>query len=169
MTKTLKFEELGDNHLFKIKQIAEKVWPDTFSAILSSEQIKYMMDMMYSLTALQKQSDQGCKFILVYENGTEAGFVSYQLNHPEPQVVKIHKIYFLQEFQGKGLGKLLLTKVAQIALKKQCHTITLNVNRFNTNAIKAYEKIGFSVTKTEDINIGNGFLMEDYKMDKTIG
>ena len=31
-----------------LRKVAFKVWPQTFAAILSSEQISYMMDMMYS-------------------------------------------------------------------------------------------------------------------------
>ena len=32
-----------------------------------------------------------------------------------------------------------------------------------------YEKLGFTVIKEEDIDIGNGYLMNDYVMEKKIG
>jgi predicted lactoylglutathione lyase len=40
----------------------------------------------------------------------------------------------------------------------------LNVNRFN-KAIQFYRKIGFEITDTVDIAIGNGYFMEDYIME----
>ena len=45
--------------------------------------------------------------------------------------------------------------------------LTLNVNRFN-KAIDFYLKNGFKIIKEENIEIGNGFLMEDYVMEKIL-
>jgi diamine N-acetyltransferase len=46
-------------------------------------------------------------------------------------------------------------------------TLLLNVNRDNS-AKTFYEKLGFAVLKVEDIDIGNGFFMNDYIMEKKI-
>ena len=40
----------------------------------------------------------------------------------------------------------------------------LNVNRFN-KAIQFYTKMGFIITDTVDVAIGNGYFMEDYIME----
>ena len=48
-----------------IQQIARQTWPDTFQAILSGEQIAYMLDMMYSTVALTTQTKKlGNVFLL---------------------------------------------------------------------------------------------------------
>ncbi|MEI9808163.1 MAG: hypothetical protein WDO16_09960 [Bacteroidota bacterium] len=41
------------------------------------------------------------------------------------------------------------------------------MNRSN-NAKLFYEKIGFIVIREEDIDIGNGYLMNDYVMEKQV-
>ena len=45
-----------------------------------------------------------------------------------------------------------------------CKRLTLAVNRKNINAIAAYRKWGFAVTATSYVEIGEGFVMDDYIM-----
>ena len=42
------------------------------------------------------------------------------------------------------------------------HKLRLNVNIHNTPAINFYEKYGFHKAYDEDIDIGNGFFMNDH-------
>jgi RimJ/RimL family protein N-acetyltransferase len=44
--------------------------------------------------------------------------------------------------------------------------IRLTVNRYNTNSIKAYEKMGFKNKREVVQDIGNDFVMDDYEMIK---
>ena len=69
------------------------------------------------------------------------------------------KLYVLPEAHGKGLGKLLMNEVRNKAMEAGADSLELNVNRYN-NAKDFYEKIGFVVKETVDIEIGNGFLYE---------
>jgi ribosomal protein S18 acetylase RimI-like enzyme len=46
--------------------------------------------------------------------------------------------------------------------------IVLTVNKNNTNAIRAYERIGFKKTGSLVQDIGSGFVMDDYAMEKTV-
>ena len=45
--------------------------------------------------------------------------------------------------------------------------IELNVNRFN-KAIYFYQKNQFEIVEEVDIEIGNGYLMEDYVMKRNL-
>ena len=46
--------------------------------------------------------------------------------------------------------------------------MTLNVNRKNTGAIRAYERCGFEIRERGDFPIGDGFVMEDFIMVRDI-
>ena len=50
----------------------------------------------------------------------------------------------------------------------QLKTIRLTVNINNVNAIKAYEKLGFKNVGPLVTDIGNGFVMDDYQMEKAL-
>ena len=46
--------------------------------------------------------------------------------------------------------------------------VRLNVNKHNTRAIAAYERNGFARVESVKIDIGGGFFMDDYIMEKTL-
>jgi RimJ/RimL family protein N-acetyltransferase len=58
--------------------------------------------------------------------------------------------------------------VAHAARRAGCRTLTLNVNRKNTGSVRAYERCGFRIVKRGDFPIGNGFVMEDYIMERPL-
>src|SRR5436190_1858539 len=98
-----------DENFTSIRTIANEVWPDTYGSILSKEQFDYMMEMMYSISSLQIQSNvKKHHFILALENETPVGFASYEFNYNGIPKTKIHKIYILTTEQGKGIGKKLI-------------------------------------------------------------
>ncbi|MBI1344120.1 MAG: GNAT family N-acetyltransferase [Terrimonas sp.] len=148
-----------------IRELNDKVWPQTYAPILSPEQIGYMLEMMYSENSLLQQMQEGCTFLIVYHDQEPVGFASFQ--EIEKTIYKLHKIYVLTSEQGKGTGRFLLEDILDRIRKKNGTKIRLQVNRYNT-AKKFYEKLGFSVIGQADFDIGNGFFMNDYIMEKRL-
>lgn len=54
----------------------------------------------------------------------------------------LHDIFVRETYQGKGIGRLLLTTVAQDTLAKGLSSIVFSVLEWNKDAIAAYEKMG---------------------------
>ncbi|MVM32682.1 GNAT family N-acetyltransferase [Spirosoma sp. HMF4905] len=153
-----------------IRDIAYQTWPNTFGEILSPNQISYMLEMMYSLGSLNAQiNEKKHVFLLAKDTDSDEylGYVSYELDYTGQSLTKIHKIYLLPASQGKGVGRLLIDQVASIAIRNNNTRLGLNVNRYN-KAIQFYERMGFLVVGKEDIDIGDGFLMEDFVMEKPL-
>lgn len=151
-----------------IQEIAHTTWYPTFENILSKEQIGYMLEMMYSTQSLLKQIEfKKHKFYLAKDNNRVLGFISIELNYQNQSIAKIHKIYILPSAQGKGIGKVLIKKAEELALENHQTSITLNVNRFN-QALNFYTRLGYENIKSEDIDIGNGYLMEDFVLEKKL-
>ncbi len=148
-----------------IRTLAKQTWPLSYEKILSRSQIIYMMQLMYSENALRKQINEGSQFIIVYNNAIPVGFASY--SETEPTVYKLHKIYLLPNQQGRGTGKFTIEQIIVDILPKGATVLQLNVNRFN-KAKGFYEKLGFVVIKEEKIDIGSGYFMDDYVMEKRI-
>ncbi len=150
------------HHAPLIQSIAEKSWAVAYSQILSAEQLEYMLDLFYTLPVLEKTMEEQT-FLL---HGTE-GFAAYQLNYPAVGVCKIHKLYVLPETQGSGAGRKMVEAIAEVALEQGCHQLILNVNKYN-RALGFYQKIGFKIKKEEVIDIGRGFVMDDYVLIKNL-
>ena len=150
-----------------INDLAIKTWHDAYDKILSAEQVTYMLDMMYSLAAITEQiSIKGHHFLLLSEDDKYLGFASYELNYLSG-ITKLHKLYVLPETQGRGAGRLLISKIEEAAANNNNDKVSLNVNRYNS-AVHFYLKNGYAKTREEDINIGNGYLMEDFIMEKSL-
>lgn len=74
----------------------------------------------------------------------------------------------LQEYQRKGYGGMLIARVCMRARVRGCSRLMLAVNKNNRSAIAAYRKHGFQVSEAAMKDIGGGFVMDDYIMDKAL-
>lgn len=155
----------SENDIPLIRELTFQVWPQTYAAIISEEQMAYMLKMMYSESSLKKQMEEGAQFIIAYDDQEPVGFASYQQTGPE--VFKLHKIYVLLSQQGKGVGKFIINYITDKIKAQNAKALQLQVNRFN-KAKDFYEKLGFIVLSEADFDIGNGFFMNDYVMEKKI-
>ncbi|MBV8253167.1 MAG: GNAT family N-acetyltransferase [Chitinophaga sp.] len=150
-----------------IQALAVKIWTPTYQSILSPEQMTFMMDMMYSTPSLEQQmTEKEHQFIIMADGEAPIAYAAYSKTD-DPSIYKLHKIYLDPTYQGKGAGKFLLNTVADQVAAKGATILELDVNRFN-KAKQFYEKMGFSVIKEKNTDIGNGYLMEDYVMQKPL-
>lgn len=148
-----------------IRDMSLKVWPQTYATILTPDQIEYMLNLMYSEQSLAGQMKEKHEFIIVNDGKEPVGFASFSLI--EPGVYKLHKIYILPTLQGKGAGKFVIGEIVKAIARKGGTALQLNVNR-NNKAKDFYLKLGFSIIREEDIDIGSGYHMNDYVMEKKI-
>ena len=148
-----------------IRELTFNIWPQTYAAILSTEQIAFMLDMMYSEASLKKQMQEGSQFIIVYDDKVPVGFASFK--ETEPNVYKLDKIYILPSQQGKGTGKFVVGYIIAELKNKNAKALQLQVNRYN-KARNFYEKLGFVVLYEADFDIGNGYFMNDYVMELSL-
>ena len=164
MNEDITIHEAGPDDIPVIGQLAWAIWPQTYAGILSPEQLHYVMDLFYSAGSLQSQMlEKKHSFLIVEENKKPIGFASYS-STDQPGVYKLHKIYVLPGQQGKGLGKMIIDRVVQDIRTDSAVALQLNVNRYN-KAKNFYEKLGFTVIREEDIDIGNKYFMNDYVME----
>lgn len=144
-----------------IRTIANQTWPTAYNPIIGAQQVAYMLGLFYSPQALKDQMhEEGHRFIIGYEDDNPVAFASW--SEIEPGIFKLHKLYVLPQLQGKGSGRQMLNYIIGELRQIQATSLRLNVNRHNTSAIAFYNKLGFITLKTEDIDIGGGYFMNDY-------
>mgnify|MGYP000123070070 FL=1 len=148
-----------------IEQLANQIWPITYEAIISKEQINYMLNLMYNQQTLVEQMQLGCEFLLIYLEDKPAGFAAWTSN-TENKIAKLEKIYVLPKQHKKGLGQLLLDEIIEKCKEKGIAKLKLNVNREN-NAKLFYEKNDFEIIETVDISLDK-FWLNDFIMMKNL-
>jgi ribosomal protein S18 acetylase RimI-like enzyme len=82
--------------------------------------------------------------------------------------MKLEQLYLLESFRGKGLGRLMIRRVDTVARVKNLQSIILQVNKQNADSISIYRKAEFQVRESAIFDIGNGYFMDDYIMQKII-
>lgn len=159
----LNIKEAGLDSIRLIRDLTFRVWPQTYRGLLSDAQIDYMLNMMYSESSLEKQMNEGAQFIIVYDDKEPVGFASYQ--EIAPKTYKLHKIYILGSQQGKGTGKFVMEEIIDRIKKAGANSLQLQVNR-NNKAKSFYENLGFVEIDKIKLDIGGGYFMDDYIMEK---
>lgn len=166
MKQNLVIRTAGKADLHCIHALAHKIWPPTYSPILTPEQIDYMLGEMYSIDALLQQLEANHFFLVLECESEPAGYASFSLHADEKKGI-LHKIYLDPDLQRKGLGNLLISAIETRMKEAGMLSIQLDVNRHN-KARYFYEKRGFAVIKEKDTDIGNGFFMNDYVMERSL-
>ena len=82
--------------------------------------------------------------------------------------LKLDKLYLKPDFHGRGIGSKVLQYLTECASDAGYKAICLNVNKENVRAIRAYSKNGFKKKASVKIDIGSGFFMDDFIMEKKI-
>ncbi|MBC3759608.1 GNAT family N-acetyltransferase [Hyunsoonleella sp. SJ7] len=163
MTEIVKAAE--ERQFKLIENLADKIWREHYTAIIGIDQVNFMLKKFQSFEAIQEQIHQGYLYFILKFERKETGYISIK---KDKDALFLSKIYVLKSLRGHGIGKKAMEFIEQKALELNCSYIQLTVNKNNVDSIKAYEKMGF--VKQEDIviDIGNGFVMDDYRMTKSI-
>ncbi len=146
--------------------LAGSIWHSHYANIVSTAQIDYMLAGRFKPDKLRAYLNADDRWMLLLRlAGRPIGYCSYSRTST-PGEMKLEQLYLLQEFRGKGLGGFMLRHVEAQARKLGLSVLMLQVNKQNTDAIAVYRKAGFIVREEAVFDIGNGFFMDDYVMEK---
>lgn len=164
---TVQIVPANEEHLREIAVLAQVIWHEYYPAIITREQIDYMLVQMYSLETLRAELQNGIYYSRLLIDGELSGFASFGPTE-QADIFKLHKLYLHPKQQRRGLGTALLKQCENQARELGARRLLLNVNKRNRNAIKVYERNGFRVAESVVVDIGNGFVMDDYVMSKSL-
>ncbi len=149
-------------HAAIIEDLAKRIWPIAYKNVISAEQIEYMLKWMYSRETVEKEIQEGYVYYLAELDGEFVGYAGISIL--DEKDVKLHKLYRLPDLKCKGIGyHLLNTCIAQAKAWNREYLI-LNVNKYNA-AVKFYLRNKFAIRKEIVLDIGEGFVMDDYIME----
>ena len=149
-----------------IKEIAEKAWRPTYDHILTEQQTLYMLELMYNSLTLENQINGNIEFFVVDLGQETVGY--FAVENVNEQIVKLHKLYLHPTQKQKGLGRKIIQYIKDWTLGNQRKSIILNVNK-NNSAVQFYLKIGFIIIEELVLDIGEGYVMDDYVMQLDLG
>ncbi|HMB99431.1 MAG TPA: GNAT family N-acetyltransferase [Flavobacteriaceae bacterium] len=147
-----------------IEQLADSIWRQHYTPIIGIDQVNYMLEKFQSVEAIASQIKEGFIYYIIYLKEAPAGYLSIMM---EDDILFLSKIYVSKDFRGNSIGKVAITFIESKAKANNLNTIRLTVNK-NNNAANFYKKIGFISKGPIVKDIGGGFVMDDYLMEKQI-
>ncbi len=148
-----------------IESLAKKIWTEHYTPIIGGNQIRYMVDKFQSRESILEQLQEGYLYhLLMEEQGRLIGYLSVL---PREDELFLSKFYISLEFRGKGYGREAMGFILDLARNKNLPKITLTVHKRNPS-VGIYKKLGFIVTGPVMTDIGEGYVMDDYRMELSL-
>jgi ribosomal protein S18 acetylase RimI-like enzyme len=152
-------------HYKVIKELAWKIMPDFYGPYIPQYHISFFLEKYQAVPAIEAQITNGFEYYLIHNSGNTAGYMAIQLNST---ALLLSKLYMLEIYRGKGLGKIAMEFIIDRAKKIKAPKIELIVNRKNLRTIEFYKKWGFQITESQVNKFENGHSEEDYMMSLPI-
>lgn len=150
----------------ELARTAAEIWQEYYISIITMDQIEYMIGKYQSVPAVLDQIDnQGYVYYGMYDEGGIAGYLSVK---EEGGKLFLSKFYVSKENRGKGYASQAMAFLEELCRERGLCHIWLTVNRHNESSIGVYRKKGFQVIREQVADIGNGYVMDDYVMEKEI-
>ena len=93
-------KKAGTGDIPLIRELTFRVWPQTYAShSFAGTNRLYAGDDVQRSFIKKQMTEDGCQFIIVYENGNPVGFASY--SEEEAQRWKLNKIYVSPKSAGK--------------------------------------------------------------------
>jgi ribosomal protein S18 acetylase RimI-like enzyme len=154
-----------DADIGQVEALAETIWNEYFTPIIGRSQVAYMLAKFQSRKAIQSQISTGYEYYLV-QSGSE--YVGYTALVPDNEKMMVSKLYTANSKRGQGVGKTMLNHIESKCVLENIGTIWLTVNKYNDSAIAWYKHLGFRIVDSVKADIGSGFFMDDYIMEKPV-
>lgn len=150
----------------RLAVLAKSIWEEYFVCILTNQQISYMIEKFQSETALKEYITlKGYEYYFICNEKGEIGYFGI---HDEGESLFLSKLYLKEDMRGKGIASNAFTFIEDICKIRGIKSIWLTVNKYNTHSIAVYNAKGFKIIDSEVTPIGNGFVMDDYIMQKLL-
>jgi ribosomal protein S18 acetylase RimI-like enzyme len=166
LSKELHIAPLAEGDIAALIELAGLIWRRHYPGIISMRQIDYMLAQRYTPELIRAQMQSGnAWWEQALVGGRMIGFAQYELYG---RSMKLDKLYVHPDFQRRGYGARMLAHIEDAARRRGLSAVRLNVNKHNLKAIAAYRNNGYATVETVVADIGGGYVMDDYVMEKKL-
>ena len=157
----LKIKECNLEDIKKVKEISIKTFYETFAAQNTEEDMnKYLKENFSYEKMTYEINNSYSKFYIVENNDDVVAYMKINFDKAQTEeghnnTIEVQRIYVLEDFKGKRIGKTLIQKAIEIGENNKVDYIWLGVWEHNIKAIAFYEKLGFKKFDTHIFKLGD--------------
>lgn len=152
--------------LADIERMAHVIWNEYYVQLIGQAQVNYMVEKFQTAAAMQAQIDSGYEYFQIHRGGDAIGYAAIRHDASDARVF-ISKLYLLAAHRKSGAGRETLALIESLARGRGARHLWLTVNKGNPS-VRAYERLGFSVVEALVMDIGGGYVMDDFRMEKPV-
>ena len=153
----------SSTHIEAVESLAKTIWNQHYTPIIGQSQVDYMLEKYQSKAAVKNDIKNGYTYYIAYLDNEPQGYCAVKMDDG----VFLSKFYVIDEARGKGIGKSLLGYVKDYGNQHGAKRIWLTCNKGNPT-LDIYKNLGYEVTKSIVTDIGNGYVMDDYVLQKKL-
>lgn len=146
----------------EVARLADEIYHEHYTEIISKEQIDYMVKQYQSVDAIEQQIHKdGIDYFLLSNDEASIGYFAIKI---EEDRLFISKFYILKEYRNNGYAKQAYQFLKGLSEAMDLKHIYLYTHKKNVNSIAVYEKFGMRKAESVVNDFGDGYVMDDYKM-----
>ena len=160
-----------EEQIEKIAEIAAPIWHETYDCINGVASTDYMIEKFQSVPAIHRQMESEGYVYYMMLSLVQDNYIATRryglLPHKEGKMF-LSKLYVSAAHRSRGLPRAAFDFVETLCQAEKLPAIYLTVNKKNFHAIEVYKYFGFHQTDAVVTDIGSGFVMNDYIMQKDL-
>ena len=169
-TSGLRLTVARPDQLSIVGSLAHDIWHRYYPSIISKAQIDYMLRQRYSADAMEERFKiRGTTMLIAWLGPLAVGFAVQSIPEDTLDEVTLDAFYLHPDHHRRGLGRVFMEQVVDHLHHQPRNTLALNVNRRNITAINFYFRQGFIIRSAVDVNLGHGFVGDDFVMARALG
>lgn len=157
-------EVRASDEIMSLAELAREIWEEHFPPIIGMDQVQYMLEKFQSAPAISEQIKGGYRYFRSFTDGEPCGYFGIC---PHEDCMYLSKFYMKAQYRRRGIGRVMMERVAEEARNAGFNKIQLNVNKYNF-ALEVYKHLGFVIVRDEVIPMEDGFVMDDFVMEKSV-
>jgi GNAT superfamily N-acetyltransferase len=150
----------------EVARMARQIWDEYYVPLIGQAQVDYMVAKFQAAEAIQSQRESGYEYFQLRQSGETIGYAAIR-HEPSEARVFISKLYVLATHRKTGAGRAALADIERVARERGAKQLWLTVNKGNPS-VRAYERLGFTIAESIVMDIGGGYVMDDYRMEKRL-
>ena len=149
-----------------VESLAKTIWNEHYVSIIGQQQVDYMLEKFQSCEAVKSAvENDGYIYYLISDGKKDFGYMAIQSKENR---LFLSKLYILKEYRGKGYAKQAFAFAEEYAKKLGLAAVWLTCNKDNISSLAVYEKLGYSIVDKVDADIGSGYIMDDFVLEKAL-
>ncbi len=148
-----------------IENLVRQILHKFYDSVIPKEHTIYFINKYQTAKAIERQVNKGSSYYILKYKGLNVGYLGL---NKESDFLLLDKLYLLEDYRGKKIGKKAVEFTDSFAKKTNFSKIKLIVHKENLATIEFYKRMGYKLLEIIPNHFETGQIIENYEMEKVL-